>query len=323
VKSLTIAIATYQRRDHLLRLLGEIDEQIGDQIGGIQIVVVVDGSTDGTAEAALALPQRAQLDVHWQQNRGLAAARNAGLVRAEGEIVWFLDDDLVPSAGLLERHRREHETTEPHLLLGPCRPSPSLVVGRDWLAWWDAHYAEPERTGRVERFDRFTVANLSGPAELFREAGGFDESFTGYGFEDLELGVRMLAAGVSVRFDAEATAWHDHAAGAAADITRKRSEGRNAVRLARLHPGTSSILFDQRLPDAPMRLLQRLPFRSARTLGGLSRFSAWLGLHAPRWTGQLGRGAVHLASAASYAAGVAEADRTLLPAALGRHVTPR
>ncbi len=318
MRSLTVAIATYQRRERLVRQLRALLAQVAATDPGVQVLVIVDGSTDGSLEAALELG----VDARWQPNRGLASARNAGLEAAAGEIIWFLDDDLLPSAGLLQRHRDEHEGPGCRLLLGPCRPPPGADADRDWLAWWDAHYAEPERTGEVTRFDRFTVANLSGPVDVFRSVGGFDESFTGYGYEDLEIGVRVLAAGVPVRFDPGAVAWHDNPAGAAVDIARKRSEGRNAVRLARRHPETAAVLFG-RVPDAPMRLLQRLHTRSPRVLGGLSRVAAAVGVHGPPWIGRYRRGALHLASAASYTAGVADADPAFVPAALGRHPPPR
>ena len=57
-------------------------------------------------------------------------------------------------------------------------------------------------------YELFTAANASGPAAMFSDVGGFDETFTAYGLEDYELAVRLLAAGVRVTFDADAVAWH-------------------------------------------------------------------------------------------------------------------
>ena len=71
----------------------------------LQIVVVLDGSTDGSEQALADATWSVPVHAHWQPNRGLAAARNVGLQAANGGIVWFLDDDVVPSPGLLERHR--------------------------------------------------------------------------------------------------------------------------------------------------------------------------------------------------------------------------
>ena len=318
---MTIAIASYQRRDHLVALLRNLAAQIGAATG-LDAIVVLDGSTDGSLEAVRDLDLALPIEVLWQPNRGLATARNAALAAAAGEIVWFLDDDLVPGEGLVRRHRTEHEQEPAHLLLGPCQPMATTGASEQWVQWWVEHYAELERTGFVDRFDRFTVANLSGPTEWFRSVGGFDASFTGYGFEDHELGVRMLEKGIVVRFDPEAVAWHDHAESEATAIARNRSVGRNMARVAMLHPETMTVLFPDRRPDWAMRGLRRLRCRSPFVLGALSRAAAFAGI----------RGSVvfkrqaplfrHLAAATSFAAGVAEADPGLLALVLeGRSET--
>jgi GT2 family glycosyltransferase len=325
VKSLTIAIPSYQRRDRLLRLLSALDDQISGSSGDMQVVVVIDGSTDGSVEALRRLKMAAPLEVRSQPNLGRASARNSALSAAQGELIWFLDDDLIPSPGLLDRHRTEHEKASSHLMLGPCPPSATVAMDRSWMRWWEDHHAGLEQAGRVDRFDRFTVANLSGPTHVFRAAGGFDGSFTEYGLEDFELGVRLLAAGVEVRFDAQAVAWHDHSESQRVAITRNRSIGRNSVRLAAMHPETAPVLFPERAPDPAMRLLRILHLRSPRLLNGVSRLAAAGGLHAPRWSGRYGVAARHLASAAAFAAGVAEADPARLPAVLegNRHARAR
>ena len=262
VTSLTIAVASFQRREPLARLLRTLDEQaaeVPDAPTRLDIVVVLDGSTDGSCELVTSLRMGVPVQLIWQPNGGLASARNAALAAAAREIIWFLDDDLVPCPGLVARHRAEHQAPPAHLLLGPCKPMASTQAGEAWVRWWDEHYAELERTGFVDRFDRFTVANLSGPTEWFRSVGGFDASFFGYGCEDYELGVRMLGRGVVVRFDPEAAAWHDHAESEAVAIARKRSLGRNMVRVAKLHPETTTVLFPAEAgpghaPPGPPRL---------------------------------------------------------------------
>jgi GT2 family glycosyltransferase len=317
LKSMTVAIASYQRRDRLVALLRHIDAQVAGTAAaaGLDVIVIVDGSTDGSLEAVEHLDLAIPIDVRWQPNGGLVSARNAALAAAGGEIIWFLDDDLVPCPGLVARHRDEHQAPPAHLLLGPCKPMASTQAGEAWVRWWDEHYAELERTGFVDRFDRFTVANLSGPTEWFRSVGGFDASFFGYGCEDYELGVRMLGRGIVVRFDPEAAAWHDHAETEAVAIARKRSLGRNMVRVAKLHPETTAVLFPGR-PDRAMRRLGRLRCRSPLALGAISRVSAFLGVRGEPLLGRYALSLRQLAAAASLAEGVAEADPALLPVVL-------
>jgi GT2 family glycosyltransferase len=322
---MTVAVASYQRREPLLRLLRALDAQAaGDPelVRGLQVVVVLDGSTDGSREAVEAERWRVPVRVHWQPNGGLASARNVGLAAAGEDLVWFLDDDLVPSPGLLGRHRRAHLDGTPSVVVGPCRIPPDVDAPAPLLAWWDEFYAELEHAGHIDRFDRFTVANASAPAPLIRDAGGFDEGFVTYGLEDYELGVRLLAAGTPLRFDADAVAWHPDIPSLSLLITRQRELGRNGARLAQLHPGTTDLLFPPGTPPRPRRLLRKLHVRSP---GGLLRVSR-LSLLGWRVSRPLHRGVArrceHLARAAAHASGVAAGDPSgvLLARLLGYEV---
>jgi glycosyltransferase involved in cell wall biosynthesis len=84
----TVLIPTYNRRQRLLRALDSVFSQT---FGDYEVVVVDDGSTDGTAEALKPLEGKIQL--LRQDNRGPAAARNLGAQHASGEYLAFLDSD--------------------------------------------------------------------------------------------------------------------------------------------------------------------------------------------------------------------------------------
>ena len=277
---MTITIASYQRRDALLRLLRAIDGQLAaspDAREGVQVVVVLDGSTDGSREAVEEETWSVPVRVHWQPNKGLAAARNVGLAAAAGGIVWFLDDDLIPSAGLVERHRRGHDTGPPGVLVGPCRIPPDVDAPAALLRWWDAFYEDLARAETIDRFDRFTTANASAPADVLLAAGGFDERFVAYGLEDYELAVRLLDVGTPLRFDAGAVAWHPDIPTFATFVARQRSIGYNAARLAHLHPQTLDLLFPLGEVTPPRALLHMAGVRSPRALTVVSSLA--LGVH--------------------------------------------
>lgn len=310
-REMTITIASYQRRDALLRLLHALDDQLAaspDAREGVQVVVVLDGSTDGSREAVEAAAWSVPVRVHWQPNRGLAAARNVGLAAAGSGLVWFLDDDLIPSAGLVERHRRGHDWARPGVLVGPCRIPEGIDAPASFLSWWDEFYEDLARTATIDRFDRFTTANASAPAGVLVAAGGFDERFVAYGLEDYELAVRLLGAGTPLRFDAGAVAWHPDVPTFALFVGRQRSIGYNAARLARLHPQTLDLLFPLGEVTPPRDLLRRARLRSPRSLMAASSFA--LGVH--RLVAPVHRSVArpweHLARTAAHAAGVAEAD---------------
>lgn len=86
----TVVVPTRNRRQLLLRTLGTV---LGQEAVDLEVVVVDEGSTDGTSAAVSALGDARVVVVRHEQPRGVAAARNAGLARAQGEWVAFLDDD--------------------------------------------------------------------------------------------------------------------------------------------------------------------------------------------------------------------------------------
>jgi GT2 family glycosyltransferase len=308
---MTIVISSYRRREPLVRLLSALDAEANDEPAlrdGLEVVVVLDGSDDGSLEAVNALPLIIPTRVHAQENRGRAGARNAGLALAANELVWFLDDDLVPAPGLLERHRRAHRREQPEIVMGICRLPPEAPAPRAAREWWDAHHEELHRSDVVDRFDFFTVANTSGPTEVFRSAGGFDERLVGYGGEDYELGARLLDAGVRIRFDGDALAWHPEYASFRELVRRQRSIGRNTVLIAREHPELTDVLFPFKSMGGTTTFLRRLPMRSSRTFLALARTAEVAADRGRRLPGGLLRKAERLALAASFTSGVAEAD---------------
>ena len=321
---MTVVVASYQRRDPLLRLLGALEEQWEAEpelAADLDVVVVLDGSTDGSREAVERRTWSVPVTVHWQANRGAATARNAGLALAGEHLVWFLDDDLVPSDGLLARHRRGHGEATPSVLVGPCRIPTDIDGPRPFLRWWEQFNEALDQTGRVERFDQFTTANASAPAAVFRGVGGFDETFAQYGLEDYELGYRLLRDGVEVRYDGDAVAWHPDIPPDGTLVRRQRSLGRNAARMVALHPDVVDDLFPPGKVAPPRRFLRKLRLRRPASLLAVSHAAYALNrLAVTARRAELARRSEWLARAAAHGAGVAEGDPSgrLLDRVLGR-----
>jgi glycosyltransferase involved in cell wall biosynthesis len=96
----SIIVPVYNNRAQLRQAVVSLVEQA---IPGLEVVVVDDGSTDGSADTVRDLPVR----IVSQENRGHPAARNAGLAEARGELIGFLDsDDLAAPHGLARLARR-------------------------------------------------------------------------------------------------------------------------------------------------------------------------------------------------------------------------
>jgi GT2 family glycosyltransferase len=324
---MTIAIASFQRRDTLMRLLRALDAQLAadeELAADLDVVVVLDGSTDGSQEAVEQASWTVPVRVHWQPNQGLATARNVGLDAAKGRVVWFLDDDLVPSVGLVARHRGAHGG-DSGVYVGPCRIPADVDAPEALVRWWDAFYADLEQTGVIDRFDRFTTANASARADLLSELGGFDTTFVEYGLEDYELAVRVLREGVGVRFDADAIAWHPDIPPMRVLVARQYGVGLNAALLARIHPETVEALFPLGEVSRPRRLLRKSHLRSPRSLMAISRFALTVYRATSRFGGGFARRSELLSRAAAHAAGVAEGDPSgaLLGRVLGYSVSGR
>ena len=103
---ISVIIPTYQRREYVARAVRSVLVQT---FSDFELIVIDDGSTDGTDEALTGLDSR--LRYQWQENGGPGAARNAGIALARGEIVAFLDSDnrwlprhLAIVTDVLERH---------------------------------------------------------------------------------------------------------------------------------------------------------------------------------------------------------------------------
>lgn len=316
--SMTVLIPSHQRREMLRRLLNAVEEELAGSAAlqtDLDVVVVLDGSTDGSYELLRGLDMPVPLRAVWQPHRGLAAARNLGLQCATGELVLFLDDDLLPLANLIARHRDAHRAWTPEVVIGPVI---GVADGLPEEVHREYVFVHNEREGRIERFDQVQFVNASGPVSVFREVGGFDEGFRGWGFEDFELGARLLERGVTIRVDADAMALHKPA-GIDFQLLRSRHRelGQNAVRLAIAHPWTVERLF---VAHRSNRLLGALHIRSPRSLSAASSAVAL----AAKLTGPLVRyqgveKLRDLALACAYAAGVAEQDAqdSFLPLMLG------
>ena len=250
----SIVVPTYERRDlvrETVRSLGEL------KYGGrFEVIVVVDGSTDGTAAALASLGCPFPLSVIEQPNRGAAQARNRGAAAATGEILLFIDDDMLCAPNLLEQHARLYREGA-DAITGEITPHHELPDG---LRATDLpKFAPSDGNALASAFDIFT-GQLSVKRKVFKELGGFDESFTasgGYGNEDLDFGARLLAR-YTVRINPAAITMHRDRVDPFQVLRRARLLATADVRFANKHPKLARELFDRRgASEAMTRLLYR------------------------------------------------------------------
>jgi glycosyltransferase involved in cell wall biosynthesis len=187
---ISVVIATRNRAALLAGALASLRAQAGAP--EIEIIVVDNGSTDDTR--AVALGHGAHVVFEAQPNRALA--RNAGVAVASGEIVLFIDDDVVLPPYFVAAHARAHDAVIfPHVVTGPIINVPSAEV-------------RPVPTFLNGSNAFFCTCNASVARNALNAVGGFDPAFDKYGWEDTELGARLRAFDVRRTFVWEAYLWH-------------------------------------------------------------------------------------------------------------------
>jgi GT2 family glycosyltransferase len=210
---LSVVVCTYNRLATLQRCLASFERQTA--VGRYEIVVVDDGATDGTGSWLDCWQSKAPAQVVHQPNGGLAAARNAGLARARGRYVLFVNDDTIAAPDLVERHIAAHaRSTQPVAVLGTFEQPRAALDNALMRVLESTHMVfcyEGMRPGEVYDWTRFWTCNVSVARELVNAVGGFDESFQHYGCEDTDLAFRLHeATGMGVLYDASARAEHEH-----------------------------------------------------------------------------------------------------------------
>lgn len=235
---LTVVMPTYNRLDRLRVVLPTLLEQTLDR-DHYEIVIADSNSTDGTAEYVREIG--ASLGQHLRyvpgSYSGRGAARNAGISAARAPLVLFTDADILASPQLLERHAKGHED---------ARGRRVAIVGCELqvrsLAEYEEQRDRPQTRKPLHPSSRrrlswlyFLTGNASVRREDLMAVGCFDEQFTGYGHEDLELGYRLQKQGVDILYDPLAVNYHWHPVGFVEQTGRMELAGVSTVRFYRKH----------------------------------------------------------------------------------------
>lgn len=227
-REITVGLCSRNRHATLRLVLNSLANQ-SIHPDRYEVVVIDDGSTDETAAMIKGYDAPYRLTYGYQEHSALATARNHGIRLAQGRIMLYIDDDVLADHRLLEEHLRSHD-----------RHSMCVVNG------WVNHV----ETAEIPEQPKFTMAdistsffwtsNVSVRVEHLLEAGQFDESFKEYGWEDQELGLRLMAIGLTRQTNYKAVGYHIKKPPTTANIEgalrQAEAKARTALHYIKLHP---------------------------------------------------------------------------------------
>ncbi|MGQ8874169.1 glycosyltransferase [Paenibacillus sp. TSA_86.1] len=235
-RGVTVIIPTYNHSDLLERTLVCLKHQEADT-SVFEVIVCDDGSRDHTKDVACSFEDDLDLRYCYQKDLGFRAgtARNMGLHLAKHEICVFLDTGVLIGADLILNVIQFHQCHEHTVGLGTvhgmnqkdheqplakylqtiassehpeaCLRNPMLKAYPDSRQLqFDFYENDLDRSSAP--WTMFWTSMVSVETRLLRQVGGFDESFHGWGHEDLELGYRLWRAGFHFRADPSLRALH-------------------------------------------------------------------------------------------------------------------
>jgi glycosyltransferase involved in cell wall biosynthesis len=262
---LSVVIPTYNRLPILQKCLWALEQQrlSHEGVTGYEVIVVDDGSTDPTLDWLMA-QQRELAHVRWfqQNHQGPAAARNLGVEKAAGDIIVFIDSDLVVTPEFLQAHVEALSTGQQSL-------------GSDRLFTYGSvintcNFADP--TSEPYKLTDFSAAyfatgNVAIPRHWLEQAGLFDTRFQLYGWEDLELGVRLKQLGLKLVKCPVAKGYHWHPPFALNQLP--------ALIDKEIQRGRMGVLFYQKHPTWNVRMMIQMTWIH-RLLWGLLSLGGWL-----------------------------------------------
>ncbi|MBA3286419.1 MAG: glycosyltransferase [Acidimicrobiia bacterium] len=308
----SVVIPTFNRAELLADTVRSVfASDVGDvsDLGGVEVIVVDDGSAEPAEDALATLvpPFWCRLRVVRQDNAGVGAARNRGYREAVGPIVLFVDDDMLLLPGTLRTHVDAHGRHPNSVVFGR---SPYVDQPRDRFVDWvltldnDPHRAAAaaiapativasghlsvERSGPVRQWSEFYADDMRTPVA-----------------EEYELSDRLARHGVPILVGRDIIAFHNRTIDVDTFLRQQHGHGRGCAEAARRHPECLELSelrriithHGRRSPKATAwRLLATAPMRSAL------RRAAHLGRRG--LLGPLGPAVFRVAAGAWFAAGL-------------------
>jgi len=231
----SVIIPTYNRKKVLKRCLETLFNQNFSK-DDYQIVLVDNGSTDGTEKMIKKLSPPCDFLFLREERKGPHIARNLGIKHAKGEIIIFVDSDILTPPDFIKEHVKFHQIYgEKVIVSGPTVRTSNLMDD----------FSDIEKRKKEEKFfnlsgPSFITSNLSVRKKYLTKVGGFDEDFEGLGWHDWELGYRLTKIGLFAKRNVNAIVYHykeKRDLSNLKELMKRRIErGKNAVLYYKKHP---------------------------------------------------------------------------------------
>ena len=232
-KTIDVVIPAYNVCDIIYKSVRSTLMQILPADWNKNIIIVDDGSTDGTAGYCKTMFKEKVKIISHAQNRGRSAGRNTGWHSGSGRYVSFLDADCEwHDTNSLAAHVEKLET-----VADVCTGAITARNQGFWGSYQNMIQSSREKDFASGNLAAFTSANFVIKRSILDTTGGFDEGYRHYGFEDRDFLLRLISLGVKVVFCPEATAIHTPDL-SLRDVCRKMTEsGQNSsYRFQTAHP---------------------------------------------------------------------------------------
>jgi GT2 family glycosyltransferase len=186
-------IPTYERPDDLRICLNSLSKKIQHGSQSYEIIVTDDSKSDESRK----IVEKEFPDVSWGKGKqnGPAGNRNAGVDRAKGEWIVFLDDDCIAQEGYLKAYANAIKANAGTLVF-----EGRIFANRPRNTWAEG-CPENEHGGML------WTSNLCVSRKLFMEMGGLDERFQ-IAYEDVDFALRLKQKGIQSIFVSDAAVCH-------------------------------------------------------------------------------------------------------------------
>jgi glycosyltransferase involved in cell wall biosynthesis len=263
----SVVVPTHNRRDLIRRCLESLEAQTQD-LASFEVVIIDDGSTDGTGEMLEQLETPLRLRVLRLGAIGQSAARNAAIEASESPLCILLDDDVIASPELVAEHLAAHRANGRIAGIGAL--AQERFEGRDWFVdafarGWARHYARLEH--EPARWPDCYGGNFSASRAALLEVGGFATDLAVS--KDIEIGFRLEEHGYQPTYIPRARAIHDDQKPRDRLLADIRRAGSGYPGLAERHPKMAPTLLGSFGVGSPRELALRRLLLTLRCPPGL------------------------------------------------------